>query len=686
MFKIKKGFTLAEMMVVMLILSIVLAAMAPVMTTRNKTDQTSPWRYSEGNLSDAYYGLGESQTAMIGQRQFENTDETAKLIINSSNTRPVSIAFKKNGENIAKLFIRKDADDKSFVLGDASTESKNNTVIGSGTFSEGSGDFNTMLGSDTMSRTTKSSYNVAIGTSALSGGYGTDGNIAIGYNTLKNIKGLNRGLNYWPGNGSIAIGHESQASIGDMTGHRGNTSIGYQSLKTCTSCGGNTGTGWGTLRLITQGDGNSAFGSNALASISTGNSNTALGECAMTFYSSGTGNTAVGNSAMAPSATGNYNTALGFQAMAEFTTSGNGNTALGAYTNVQGENSIAIGGGINEEGASVAEGNQALAIGYKASSKADNSIAIGNTAKTSDNDAIAIGNEVTASGESSIAIGSHAEQSTTSALGEKSIAIGDGAVATGNASVAIGNNAEAKGNNNIAIGNYACKNMKGSNKICIGSFSGSNSSEHQDDDVERIYIGGASKLNKGSAVLEVHNDSSKRGNFSNTAVVIHGNLVVNGLIFSSNSRNGSHFEYQSRGDDNGHTGHVIHFVDNNDTIKNYYRNGTVEERKTSDSRLKYVGSENTSGLDKIRQLKVFNYTFKKDEKKTPHVGVIAQDLQKIFPDAVKKGADGFLTIRMEDMFYAVINAIKELDAKVAAQDKKIKELEARIEKLEAKLK
>ena len=68
MFKIKKGFTLAEMMVVMLILSIVLAAMAPVITTRSKTDQSSPWKYSEGNLSDAYYGLGDSQTAMIGQR------------------------------------------------------------------------------------------------------------------------------------------------------------------------------------------------------------------------------------------------------------------------------------------------------------------------------------------------------------------------------------------------------------------------------------------------------------------------------------------------------------------------------------------------------------------------------------------------------------------------------------------
>ena len=65
---------------------------------------------------------------------------------------------------------------------------------------------------------------------------------------------------------------------------------------------------------------------------------------------------------------------------------------------------------------------------------------------------------------------------------------------------------------------------------------------------------------------------------------------------------------------------------------------------------------------------------------------MAQDLQKIFPDAVKKGADGFLTIRMEDMFYAVINAIKELDAKITAQDKKIKELESRLEKLEAKAK
>ena len=61
-------------------------------------------------------------------------------------------------------------------------------------------------------------------------------------------------------------------------------------------------------------------------------------------------------------------------------------------------------------------------------------------------------------------------------------------------------------------------------------------------------------------------------------------------------------------------------------------------------------------------------------------------MQKVFPDAVKKGKDGFLTIRFEDMFFTMINAIKELDLKYEAQEKRINELEARIEKLEAKIK
>lgn len=82
---------------------------------------------------------------------------------------------------------------------------------------------------------------------------------------------------------------------------------------------------------------------------------------------------------------------------------------------------------------------------------------------------------------------------------------------------------------------------------------------------------------------------------------------------------------------------------------------------SSDRRLKNVKGLNTDGLAKVRQLKVYNYTFKKDKKKTPQVGVIAQDLKKIFPNAVTKDINGYLVIRQDDMFYAMLNSIQQLD-------------------------
>ena len=114
---------------------------------------------------------------------------------------------------------------------------------------------------------------------------------------------------------------------------------------------------------------------------------------------------------------------------------------------------------------------------------------------------------------------------------------------------------------------------------------------------------------------------------------------------------------------------------------------------SSDIRLKNVKGENNAGLEQIKQLKTFNYTYKKDKKNIPHVGVMAQDLQKIFPDAVIKDNDGYYRIRKEDMFYAMVNAIKELankdnekDLKIQALEKKNAELEARLELLESKIK
>jgi len=120
----------------------------------------------------------------------------------------------------------------------------------------------------------------------------------------------------------------------------------------------------------------------------------------------------------------------------------------------------------------------------------------------------------------------------------------------------------------------------------------------------------------------------------------------------------------------------------------------------SDKRLKDIIGENLDSMDKINRLKVYDFTFKNDKTKTPRVGVIAQELQKIFPNAVTKDDQGFLLIRREDIFYAMINALKELDAKikkitteladnikvVATNANKIKELEEKNKVQDAQIK
>ena len=61
---------------------------------------------------------------------------------------------------------------------------------------------------------------------------------------------------------------------------------------------------------------------------------------------------------------------------------------------------------------------------------------------------------------------------------------------------------------------------------------------------------------------------------------------------------------------------------------------------------------------------------------------MAQDLQKVFPNSVFKGEDGYLRIRWDEMFFATINAVKELDKKLIALVNKTFKVESQIAKLE----
>ena len=114
--------------------------------------------------------------------------------------------------------------------------------------------------------------------------------------------------------------------------------------------------------------------------------------------------------------------------------------------------------------------------------------------------------------------------------------------------------------------------------------------------------------------------------------------------------------------------------------------------KRSDSRLKNIGKKFTAGLEEIKRLNIYNYTFKDDASKRPHVGVIAQDLKVIFPDAVTKDEHGYYQIRWDEMFYALINSIKtvhsrvqKLSLKIASEQQRIHNLKVSNAKMNAQL-
>ena len=703
-------------MVVMLIMSIILAAMAPVMTTRSKADSSSPWRYSPENLSDAFFGSGESQVAMIGQPNKLETDDPARLIINSSASLPVHLSFKRGDTILGRLQF-----------------SDTNVLLGSGNFDHLNGGSNNIsIGPNNLTQLTSGSSNIAIGDNALTSNSSGSNNVGIGTTLSSNIEGSN---NVAVGDNALASANERwNVAVGSNAYQNGtggsNTIIGGDSMS---QGSGNNNVAVGTNALwYGTGDGNVAIGANSNyknKTLTTFSNSTAVG---FSSFASGTNSVAIGSSASSSGessiaignlsnssdsnnvsigkgaiASGYWSTAIGFESSA----SGDYSSAYGEQSTSSGGSSIALGNGATSAGiSSVALGNEANAVNT-------DSIAIGHFAESESESGIAIGGNTYVMRSGGIAIGDHAKSGATNSnlYGDYGIAIGQNAGAGSDYSVSIGFNAgnTNKGTDNIAIGRDACKYVTGSNKICIGAYSGPQSNQSwATDDVERIFIGGKSNFNGGNAVLEVHNHASQKNigagrSYPATAVVINGSLIVKGGIVGTLPITGSNAHKPTGGanvtflgsdDGNNNIGKV-----NSDGQFDFFRyfdedgkygsfrgqwNGSssVGTQYYSDVRLKYVGKENKSGLDKIRQLKVFNYTFKKDEKKTPHVGVIAQDLQKIFPDAVKKGTDGFLSIRFEDMFFAMINAIKELDLKYQAQEKRIDELEKRIEKLESKIK
>ena len=417
--------------------------------------------------------------------------------------------------------------------------------------------------------------------------------------------------------------------------------------------------------------------------------NVAIGYQSMNALKNAQGNTALGLSALSENISGKYNTAIGYNA---------GSTLQADYNTY-------IGAGAGEK----ASGSRNTAVGYQAGY--DNSGSV--------NVFVGANAGRTGSGSYNVGIGYDALRSVS---GNYNVAIGTGALKN-----------LTTGSYNTAIGYNACSEVTtGSHKTCIGYNSGPGANTQtsymsatgswsrgqtvsdylgsKTDNLERTYIGGRPYNYGGDAVMEIHNVGGTNSNLinnpgvkSNTTTVINGNLIVRGrAMMTIGSKLWSFVEVDPKGSSAEHS--MGYYSNNNvgtilagnqqdytvcyDTKVNTgilpvkLKGGVCLDSTSSDRRLKNIGTRNLAGLKELNQLKIYDYTFKNDKSKHSQIGVMAQDLQKVFPNSVFEGPDGYLRIRWDEMFFASINAIKELDRKIVSLVNRATKVETQIAKLE----
>ena len=122
----------------------------------------------------------------------------------------------------------------------------------------------------------------------------------------------------------------------------------------------------------------------------------------------------------------------------------------------------------------------------------------------------------------------------------------------------------------------------------------------------------------------------------------------------------------------------------------YNSGNTTAWQTTSDSRIKKNIVDNNTGLDILNQIQVRNFEYRTEEeiiqdapeltdviksavvdKEGLQLGVIAQEIAEVLPEVVKTQTTGVKTVDPDNITWYLINAVKELSAKVETLESKL---------------
>ncbi len=535
--------------------------------------------------------------------------------------------------------------------------------------------------------------NAAYGVAALASNTLGHDLVAIGDSAL-----FNQGTNASGRYENTALG--SKTLLSNTTGY-GNTAVGYLSLYN-NGTGAiiandegtrNTAVGDRAMYFNTSGLYNTAVGYTALETNTTGYFNAALGYNALGSNVGGTNNTAIGLAAMAYNTSGGFNTALGTRAL-QNNTAGHSNIAIGSwslYNNTSGSNLIAIGDSAlfnqlpNRFGyiGNIAIGTQALyanltgtnntATGYQA--LAANSSGSGNTAYGSN--ALlenTTGNHNTVFGSQSL---------TTNTTGTYLTTLGYGTTATQDGlsnATAIGANSFVSQSNSVILGSIAGQNgASASTNVGIGVAAPLAPLHIHSSNTDNYYNAHTLYLDDDNSIptIRFQGSGAYSARFWNITLEPYtptsgdnAGIPTTSLVLSDN------FQYPQVRFENG----LAQFTADVDMVNDAKVEGTLRCAHSpliySDIRLKEDIEPLPSVLPNVMALNGYTYHWKNHSDTALQIGVLAQEIQKIYPELVQADKQGMLAVNYIQLVPVLLTAIKEQQHEIDQLKEEMKRVEA----------
>ena len=245
-------------------------------------------------------------------------------------------------------------------------------------------------------------------------------------------------------------------------------------------------------------------------------------------------------------------------------------------------------------------------------------------------------------------------------------------LASGWYSTALGYDSTASGDNSVAIGNRTTAN--GVFSTALGSYT---------------FAQGWGSIAMGTQTNVLGNYASAMG--YSTIANDQYSLVIGVYNAPDESPNPESFSYQNTAFIIGNGGHDSegNYIGEPYTASNAFEvlfDGTTtiagDLNINSDARLKANIISLGATLSKLLQIDAKTYVMKKDASKKQKIGVLAQDIETVFPELVTE-SNNIKSVNYQGLVPVLINAIKEQNQTIETQQDAIESLEQRLQKLEA---